>query len=108
MVLLMGIPTRFNGPFFTYASIQDAGEEDVSETLFINMRSPYNHSYGVSLDPSYRLFPVCDSSYYNPGTVPALVDSEDPDMVIRYKEDETYIEARGYSAFQSQLFPDGA
>lgn len=104
MVLLMGIPTRFNGPFFTYASIQDAGEEDISETLFINMRSPYNHSYGVSLDPSYRLFPVCDSSYYNSGTVPALVDSEDPDMVIRYKEDETYIEARDTGAFNPSYF----
>ena len=72
--------------------------------MFINMRSPYNHSYGVSLDPSYRLFPVCDSSYYNSGTVPALVDSEDPDMVIRYKEDETYIEARDTGAFNPSYF----
>lgn len=104
MVLLMGVPTRFNGPFFTYASIQDAGEEDMSETLFINMRSPYNHSYSVSLDPSYQLFPVCDSSYYNPGAAPALVDSRDPDMVIRYKEDETSIEARDPGAFRSRYF----
>ena len=104
MVLLMGIPTRFSGPFFTYASIQDAGEEDTSETLFINMRAPYNHSYGVSLDPSYRLFPVCDSSYYNPGIVPTLVDSEDPDRIIRYMEDETYIEARDTGAFHSSYF----
>lgn len=104
MVLLMGIPTRFNGPFFTYASIQDAGPQDTSETLFVNMRSPYNHSYEVSLDPSYQLFPVCDSSYYGSGTIPALVDSEDPDMVIRYSEDETCIEARDTGAFHSQYF----
>ena len=104
MVILMGVPTRFDGPFLTYASIQDAGDKDTTETLFINMRSPYNRTYSVGLDPSYQLFPVSDSSYYDPAQAPALTGAEDPDMVIRYGQKATRIEARDTGAFNSKYF----
>ena len=68
------------------------------------MRSPYNRTYSVGLDPSYQLFPVSDSSYYDPAQAPALTGAEDPDMVIRYGQKATRIEARDTGAFNSKYF----
>lgn len=104
MVLLMGISTRFNGPFFTYASIRDMGEEEVSETTFINLRAPYNKPYSVELDPSYTLYPITGSPYYDGTPVPKFTGDEDPAITICYSEDVTKISAGTIGAFNSRFF----
>ena len=65
MVILMGTGTRFKGPFFTYATIENTSQTDKTETTFINMRAPYNKTYSVELNPQYRLYPVTGSPYYD-------------------------------------------
>ena len=104
MVLLMGMTTRFTGPFFTYASIQDADSEGVSETTFINMRAPYNKPYFVNLNQDYTLYPLTGNVYYNMTPVPKFTGEEPPAITIHYGKDGTSIKADNVGAFNSKFF----
>lgn len=104
MVLLMGMATRFTGPFFTYASVRDVDSEGISETTFINMRAPYNKEYSVNLDPDYTLYPLTGNAYYNMSPIPRFTGDETPDITIRYGQEETSIKASHVGAFNSKFF----
>lgn len=104
MVLLMGMTTRFTGPFFTYASIRDADQENVSENTFINMRAPYNKPYSVRLNPEYSLYPLTGSAYYSMSPIPRFTGEEEPAVTIRYGEDATGISSGNVGAFKSKFF----
>lgn len=104
MVLLMGASTRFKGPFFTYASIQDADSQGISETTYINMRAPYNKPYSVSLDKDYSLYPLTGNIYANMAAAPKFTGQEPPAITIHYGENETNIKANDVGAFNSKFF----
>lgn len=104
MVLLMGMTTRFTGPFFTYASVKDTDSEGVSETTFINMRAPYNKPYTVHLNPDYALYPITGNAYYNMSPIPKFTGEENPAITIRYGQDATSIKADNVGAFNSKFF----
>lgn len=104
MVILMGSGTRFSGPFFTYATIENTSETDKSETTFINMRAPYNKTYSVELNPKYRLYPVTGSPYYDQTPAGEFTDTDKADITIRYGEDATWIRAVDTGAFNSKIF----
>ena len=104
MVFLMGSTTRFQGPFFTYASIRDAEDEGVQETTFINMRSPYNKPYSVEMDPSYTLYPITGNPWYyrTPGL--KFTGEESPAVTMNYGEDSTRISVGNVGSFNSRFF----
>lgn len=104
MVFLMGMTTRFTGPFFTYATVKDADSEGISETTFINMRAPYNKTYSVNLNPEYTLYPLTGNAYYNMSPLPKFTGEEEPDITIRYGQDSTNIKADKVGAFNSKFF----
>lgn len=104
MVLLMGMSTRFTGPFFTYATIRDADQDEISETTYINMRAPYNKTYSVELDPEYTLYPITGSAYYNMAPIPKFTGEESPAITIRYGEEGTRIRSDNVGAFNSKFF----
>lgn len=104
MVLFMGMATRFTGPFFTYASIQDSDSQGISETTYINMRAPYNKPYSVSLDKDYTLYPLTGNIYANMMAAPKFTGQEPPAITIHYGEDETDIKADRVGAFDSKFF----
>lgn len=104
MVLLMGTVTRFEGPFFTYATILDADADGISETSYVNMRSPYNKPYSVEIDPSYSLYPLTGSPYYGGQPYSQFTGEEAADIRIRYGEESTCILAGNVGAFNSKLF----
>lgn len=104
MVYFMGTGTRFTGPFFNYAAIKDIDGGEVEETIFINMRSPYNKPYSVTLAPEYSLSPVTGGSYYNSDPAPDFTGREEPDVTIRYDEDGTRIKMGSVGAFNSKFF----
>lgn len=104
MVLLMGMTTRFNGPFFTYASIRDADRGSISETTFINMRAPYNKPYGVNLDSSYRIYPLTASPFYNSAPVPEFTGYETAAVTLQFEGDKTRLRSDGIGPFESKYF----
>ena len=104
MVLLMGMTTRFTGPFFTYASIKDTDTDNVSETTFINMRAPYNKSYSVKLNPEYTLYPLTGNTYYSMSPIPKFTGEEEPSITIHYGDEDTGIRSDNVGAFNSKFF----
>lgn len=104
MVIIMGMSTRFTGPFFTYATIRDTDSENISETTFINLRAPYNRPFAVELDSSYTLHPITGNAYYDMMPMPKFTGDETPAITIRYGEDSTRIKAEGVGAFNSKFF----
>lgn len=104
MVLLMGMSTRFTGPFFTYATIKDTDRDEISETTFINMRAPYNKPYSVTLNPEYTLYPITGSAYYNMGPLPKFTGEETPSITIHYDEEGTRLRSDNVGAFNSKFF----
>lgn len=104
MVLLMGTVTRFDGPFFTYASILDAGEDGMSETTFVNMRSPYNKPYSARFNPSYSLYPLTGSGFQMGVSYPQFTGDEKADIRIQYGEDATRLSVGNVGAFNSKIF----
>lgn len=104
MVLLMGMATRFTGPFFTYASIRDADGQGISETTYINMRAPYNKPYSVTLDKDYSLYPLTGNVYSSMMASPRFTGQEPPSITIHYGGDGTVIKADDVKAFDSKFF----
>ncbi len=104
MVYVMGISTRFHGPFFTYATIKDVDEGTVTETTFLNMQAPYNKPFSVELDPTYMVHPVTRSAYYDMTPIPKFTGSETPAITLKYQEDCTKVSARNVGAFNPKYF----
>lgn len=104
VVYLMGTRTRFKDTFFTYATIIDASENFVDEYTYINMRTPYNKAYTISLDPSYHVLPITRSSTYDMTPVPHFRGSEEYKVRITNGEKETKVSVQNIAAFTPKYY----
>lgn len=104
LVYLMGTRTRFKDTFFTYASILDTSEDYVDEYTYINMRTPYNKPYTISLDPSYYVLPITRSNSYEMSPVPRFTGTEDYKVRISREEKETRISVQNVAAFTPKYY----
>lgn len=104
LIYLMGVGTRFKAAFFTYATIYDTSDKTIDEYTYINMRTPYNKPYSISLDPSYDLLPITRSYYYDMTPVPKFTGDEDYKVRVRYDEDETKVSLQNVVAFTPKYF----
>lgn len=104
VIYLMGVGTRFKNTFFTYATIIDTSEKSIDEYTYINMRTPYNKPYTISLDPSYDLLPITRSSYYDMTPVPKFTGTADPKVHIEYETAETKVSVQNVVAFTPKYF----
>lgn len=103
-VYLMGIKTRFKDTFFTYATILDTTDNYMDEYTYINMRTPYNKAYSVSLDPSYDILPITRSNSYEMTPVPKFLGDEDYKVRINYGKDNTRFTVQNAAAFEPQYY----
>ena len=75
--------TRFSSTFYNYVTVYDAGEADVSESTYVNIKNPYNKPYQVVVDSNYKVVPIISDeskeyerkSLTNNATI--SIDSED-------------------------------
>ena len=104
VVYLLGSGTRFNGTFFNYASIQDATEDYVTETTYVNMRNPYNKPYRVALDPSYSVLPITRSYNYNQRKTVWPYEDTKYQIAIRNGTESTIVDVQDISAFVPKYF----
>ena len=99
VVYLMGVGTRFKDTFFTYATILDSNDNYVDEYTYLNMRTPYNKSYHISLDPSYNLLPITRSNLYGQTVVPRFTGTEDAKVKIGFEKERTNVSVQNTAAF---------
>lgn len=104
VIYLMGSKTRFQDTFFTYATILDTSQKSIDEYTYINIRTPYNKPYTVSLDPSYDLLPITRSGSYDMTPAPRFTGNEDYKVKVEYGVDETKISAQNVVAFTPRYF----
>lgn len=104
VVYLMGIKTRFKDTFFTYATILDSTDNYVDEYTYINMRTPYNKAYSISLDPSYDILPITRSNSYEMTPVPKFLGDEDYKVRINYGKDDTRFTVQNAAAFTPEYY----
>jgi hypothetical protein len=104
IVYVMGTGTRFKSTFFTYATILDTSENTVEEYTYINMRTPYNKPYSISLDPSYILMPITRSNYFDMSPVPKFTGTEDYKVRIQHEGAETGVAVQNVASFTPKYY----
>ena len=104
LVYLMGIKTRFKDTFFTYATIMDTTKDYVDEYTYVNMRTPYNKAYAVSLDPSYEIQPITRSNTYDATPVPKFTGAEESKVRITYGKEDTRFSIQNVAAFTPEYY----
>lgn len=104
MIYIIGSKTRFKEPFFTYATIRDMSEEGASEETFVNVRSPFNKPYTVSLNPEYVVRPITKSYYYDSFSVSEFTGAEDYKTAVISNEEKTELKIRDAAAFAPKMF----
>ena len=58
VIILYNGRTRFTTTFYNYVTVYEAGDLDVSESTYVNLRNPYNKPYNVVIDSNYSVIPV--------------------------------------------------
>lgn len=104
IIYLMGSKTRFQDMFYTYARFVDTTEDSVSETVYLNVQTPYSKPFEIKLDPSYSVKPITRSYYDDASVIPKFTGAESPTIAIRYGEEETEISAQKVVAFEPKYF----
>lgn len=102
IIYVLSSPTRFRSTFFTYATFKDVSEGNVNETTFVNIRTPDNKPYQVFIDPTYLLKPVTQVFYPEGTGSQRLSGSEQPDVIMKYQEDEIVLLTEQVAAFESR------
>lgn len=58
IIIIYNGRTRFDSTFYNYVTVYDAGESDVSESTYVNIKNPYNKPYQVVIDSNYTVVPI--------------------------------------------------
>lgn len=75
LVYVMGLGTRFHGPFLTYVRLKEISESSVDETDYLNLRSPYFRNYELPVKTEYDVYPVLKGSDFT-GDIQALLSAD--------------------------------
>ena len=104
IIYALGVKTRFREPFVTYASILDTSGEEAEEATYMNIRSPYNKPYSVSLKPGYEVRPMTRSYYYDAVSAVRFTGEEEYHTNFVYQPERVEIKMRDTVAFSPNLF----
>lgn len=104
IIYLMGSRTRFHDAFYTYAQFLETSYDTVSETTFMNIRSPHNEPYEAHLTADYSVKPVTRNYYYETGNVPRFTGTEDYRVAIEHQPEQTNVYLQDIPAFEPRYF----
>ena len=103
-IWVLGIPTRFNGTFLTYAKLRDVSAESVDETDYVNVRSSDADHCGLEIRPEYYVYPVQRGEGFA-GDLQKLADSQDTACTdIFYDRESTRLDMRNEEPFTAGYF----
>ncbi len=103
-IWVLGISTRFNGTFLTYAKLKDVSAESVDETDYINVRSSDRNHCGLEIRTEYYVYPVQRGEGFA-GDLQRLADSQDVACTdIFYDRESTSLNMRNEEPFTAGYF----
>lgn len=104
LIWVMGLNTRFNGPFLTYARIKNISAENIEESDFINIRSPYNRPYELGIRTEYYVYPILKGTGFS-GDITAVSSNTDlPHTTIDMGVDRSVIRMEHVNSFTPKYF----
>lgn len=104
VIWAVGVGTRFNGSFLSYARIRDISRSSVDETDYINLRSPYEKMRELRVKTEYFVYPILKGSDYTGDITELRDETELARTAIRYGRDRTEISIRNEAPFSPKYF----
>ena len=104
LIWVMGVGTRFTGPFLTYARVKELSQDSINETDYINLRSPYNKTYSFDVKSEYFVYPVLKGSDYNGDIQEIALNPEAGHTTISNFRDRTEINIKNTAPFTARYF----
>lgn len=102
IVIVLGTNTRLKAPFINYFKIVTYNDDSVDNSVYFNIRAPYNNEYKLYLDKEYSLKPIYEYSYYNDRRKKVKLESYN--IGITKNEQENIINVKNDVAFTKEYF----
>ena len=104
VVYLLGVGTRFTSQFFTVASIMELEGNSVKEMSYINVRTPDNRPFAVSIPGKYSVTPLTRTSRYDEQTVGNFKEADASVVELKFDDHATVLSAKQNQAFEPRFF----
>lgn len=98
---LFSAGSRFRSPFYSYASIQEAGEDVLSETVYVNLRNPRHKSYRLALEAGSEIVPLATAKQTAANS--GVSGEEEADLTVSERGTERELAVRNPAAFNAKL-----
>ena len=104
VIYLLGTGTRFTSQFLTTASIMDMDGSRVSETSYVNVRTPDSRPFSLAVPKEYKVTPLTRSNRYDEQPVLNFEESREGTVELHAIEEGTIIFAKNSRAFEPRYF----
>lgn len=102
IIMALGTNTRLKAPFINYFKIVTYNDDTVDNSVYFNIRAPFNNDYKLYLDNDYSLKPIYEYSYYNDRRKNVKLESYN--IGIIKNEQENIIDVKNDVAFTKKYF----
>ncbi len=102
VIYFMGSATRFDGTFYSYATIMDMSEDTKTEVSYVCVQNPNNEPYEFALDASYSLLPITNHTINT--SYEGLTENSESSIDIDYLADETRVSIKDAMSFAPKYF----
>lgn len=103
-IYLLGTGTRFTSQFLTMASILEMDGRHVSETTYVNVRTPDSRPFSLTVPAEYTVTPLTPTNRYDDQPVLDFDVSEPGNVKLYMGSEGTHLSAKGSNAFEPRYF----
>lgn len=104
VIYLMGVGTRFTSQFFTVASVLEQDGSTVKEQSYMNVRTPDNRPFSITIPADYSLIPLTRTNRYENQPTYDFERKYYTAVDVKFGENETLLSARQSKAFEPRFF----
>lgn len=104
IIYMMGQKTRFQDPFYSYATILDIDGGQIHDETFMSIRAPFNKPYEVELNKEYHMMAMTQNNYTRYGEEPVFTGEEKPNVSIRHGNESIQVSIQDVVAFTAKSF----
>lgn len=102
IIIALGSETRLKAPFINYFRIVTYNDQKVDNSVYFDIRAPFNNQYKLYLDKNYSFKPIYDTYYYD--NVDKLAKLDDYNVGITKNENENIVTIKNDVAFTKEYF----
>ncbi|MFA9377350.1 MAG: hypothetical protein ACERKZ_11430 [Lachnotalea sp.] len=102
IIIIMGSNTRLKAPFINYFDIVTYNKNTIDDSVYFNIRAPFNNEYKLYLDKAYSFKPITEMVYIdNPSQIKSVADYN---IGISHDDKESIITVKNDAAFTKEYF----